>query len=263
MRPIAGLAGVGAHARDLAQHQRRLLGGSDPLRRREHVQRPPGQQLDRLREPPLAVLEHPLRGVGGVAQEVTAEPRLAEHAAGNQQQHRQRARVALACHAAHLRAGAKRQAEVGGRRELGAGAAGHRHGVAVPRVPAKRDQRLGRAARSPTPPRPACPVPVAAGRPSRPARRERRRPARAASPSRSGRRTASCPSPERACARAAAPARRGGSAGRRPRAGRRSREAPAVCPARPPGSGRAAGQPSPCSISQRMPPSATYAQSGR
>ena len=39
VRPVAGLTGVGAHARHLSQHERRLLGRADPLGRGEHVDR--------------------------------------------------------------------------------------------------------------------------------------------------------------------------------------------------------------------------------
>ena len=64
MRPISGLAGVGAHPRYLSQHQGRLLGRADSLGGRQHVEGLALEQRDRLAEPRVAAGEERFRGVG-------------------------------------------------------------------------------------------------------------------------------------------------------------------------------------------------------
>ncbi len=118
VQPVAGLAPVGDDPRRLAQHQRRLQRGADPLgrRRRPHARAALGQ-VGQRRQPLRPPGDQVGRRLGRPANGVAAR-------AGRQQQHRQRAGVRAARDPALLRPGEHRHDHVGAARQLAVVAVG-------------------------------------------------------------------------------------------------------------------------------------------
>jgi hypothetical protein len=104
MEPVPGLARVRRHARSLAEHQRALLGGADPLLGREDEHRAGvADDVGGLRQPRGATAEQIIGRIGRAACGVRGAPRVET---GKQDGDRVLERPA--CHPAGLLAGPQR-----------------------------------------------------------------------------------------------------------------------------------------------------------